>query len=292
MVLEVALVMVLRAPEPLERSQLGHDRIVIEVAAGQVVHEASHRLALRLVAVVDRGTVLRADIVTLAVQGRGIVHGEEDREDVLEPDAIAVEGHLDHFGMAGLAAADGLVGGIRDLAAGIAGLDPCHPFDLQVDRLCAPEAATPQGDHFEIRIGCALHDVPVAGWAIGQDTAGRTGPPWRGTQAGRHCPVESTGRATDRSCGGGSNSRGRESWQLRPARRPASTGRTRCGSMTSSARTSAWCAMRPVSTARASWPRAYWSRFATRPWTPPSSARWESSGCSGPPFRKPMAVRD
>src|SRR5690606_37186442 len=93
----------------------------------------------------DRGAVLRADVVALTVLGGGVVDGEEDPQQVAVADDLWVEGHLHHLGVAGLAGAHLLVGGVGYVAAGVARLDALHALELVVDRLEATEAAARQG---------------------------------------------------------------------------------------------------------------------------------------------------
>src|SRR4029079_17084238 len=59
-----------------------------------------------------RRTILRADVIALPVELGRIVGGEEDVEEVVIADVLVIEGDADRFGMAGIAAAHLLVGGI------------------------------------------------------------------------------------------------------------------------------------------------------------------------------------
>jgi hypothetical protein len=92
----------------------------------------------------DRGSILRSDIVALAVKLRRIVGREEDIEDFVEADHIGIEGQADRLGMARAAAADLLVSRVRNRPADIAALDFRHSDHVGEHRLGAPEAPTRQ----------------------------------------------------------------------------------------------------------------------------------------------------
>ena len=89
----------------------------------------------------DGGAVLGADIVALAVEGGGIVDGEEDVQQVGVRDAGRVEGDLHDLGMTGATGADLLVAGVGGGAAGITGDDIRDANHLVEDGFEAPEAA-------------------------------------------------------------------------------------------------------------------------------------------------------
>ena len=75
-------------------------------------------LGLLLGAVIeDDRAVLRADVVALPVLGGRIVDREEHVQQVAELTTFGIEGDLHDLGMAGVAAADLLVGRIVDVAA-------------------------------------------------------------------------------------------------------------------------------------------------------------------------------
>ena len=46
------------------------------------------------------GSVLRADVITLAIEGGGVMGEPEDKEDMVIGDDIGVEGEVDCFGVA------------------------------------------------------------------------------------------------------------------------------------------------------------------------------------------------
>ena len=89
----------------------------------------------------DGGAVLGADIVALAVEGGGIVDGEEDVQQVGVGDAGRVKGDPHNLGMTGATGADLLVAGVGGGAAGITRDDIRDADHLVENRFKAPEAA-------------------------------------------------------------------------------------------------------------------------------------------------------
>ena len=80
------------------------------------------------------------DVPTLPVQRRRIVRCEEDVEQVAVAQHVVVELDANRLGMASVAAANLLVGGIVDLAADVTAFDRVDALKVEVDRLGAPEA--------------------------------------------------------------------------------------------------------------------------------------------------------
>ncbi len=78
----------------------------------QPISNGGGGLHLGIVIGEDGRAVLVADIGTLAVELGGIVNGEEHFAQSLERNLLGVEGHFDHFGVAGVVVADVAVGGI------------------------------------------------------------------------------------------------------------------------------------------------------------------------------------
>ena len=103
---------------------------------------------------------MRADVIALAIELGWVVRREEDVEQVVVAELRIVEGDADRFGMAGIAAADLLVGWVRDRSAGIAALDLLDPDDIEEHGLGAPEAPAREdcdfvGHHPFLRWGTA-----------------------------------------------------------------------------------------------------------------------------------------
>ena len=69
----------------------------------------------------------------------GVVGGEEDVEHLAQADDFGIEGDLNDLGVAGGAFADGLVGGVGDLAAGVTRDDGRDAAQAQEDGVEAPE---------------------------------------------------------------------------------------------------------------------------------------------------------
>src|SRR5215210_3120390 len=95
-----------------------HDAAVV---VGIVALDRGARLALLLVVEgEDRRAILGADVIALAVELGRVVGREKDVEQVVVAQLLIVEGDSDRFGMAGVAAANLLVRGIGEVAAGVA----------------------------------------------------------------------------------------------------------------------------------------------------------------------------
>mmetsp|Transcript_5529 Transcript_5529/g.13367 ORF Transcript_5529/g.13367 Transcript_5529/m.13367 type:complete len:337 (+) Transcript_5529:1337-2347(+) len=113
------------------------------------------QLALVLAVPVNARTVLGADVGALAVQRGRVVDREEDFEQFAQRHLCGIEIDPHNLGMAGVAAADLLIVGVRMVAVAVAVLDLVHAAHALVDGLQAPEAAAGKGDAFE---GCRRHD--------------------------------------------------------------------------------------------------------------------------------------
>jgi hypothetical protein len=125
----------------LGRAQLSDDGRIPDIR-----HFRHHFLGLGLLLrrlVINRGTILRADVVALPVQGSRVVDRKEDFQQLTEADLVGVECHCYYFGMAGRAFADLLIAWVGYLAAGISRFDLLHAPYLLVNRLQAPEASAP-----------------------------------------------------------------------------------------------------------------------------------------------------
>src|SRR5208282_6554837 len=87
----------------------------------------------------------RADVGALAVAGGRVVDGEEHSQEVRVGELGWVEVDLDHFGVAGPARADILIGGVRSTPSSVAGEHGADAAQLGQDGLGAPEAPSPKG---------------------------------------------------------------------------------------------------------------------------------------------------
>jgi len=143
----IALMIILGGIELGEGRDLGDDGMV-KILLGGGLGLLRGEL-LRRVVVEDDGTVLRAFIRALAVEGGGVVGLPEDAEEFGVGNFGGVKGDLGHLGVAGVAAADVGVGGVAGVAAGKAaghGVDAGQAF---IDGFHAPKAAAPEGGGFE-----------------------------------------------------------------------------------------------------------------------------------------------
>lgn len=140
MVGEVVLVVGLGRPEGGRLGDLGDDGI--GVGTGQFGdHGLGRRLLLHRMPK-DGGSVLRADIVALAVEGGRVVDGEEDGEQVGVADHGRIETDLHGFGVTSAAGADLFVGGLIVLPADVARNHGFDPIQLQEGGFQAPETLT------------------------------------------------------------------------------------------------------------------------------------------------------
>src|SRR5258706_15706813 len=101
----------------------------------------------------DRRTILRADIIALAIERGRIVDHEEHLEDFPERHLLRVEGELGYLGMAGFPRADLLVTGVRRPAAHVTGLHRIHALEIVEYGLQAPETASGKSGDFLPCIG-------------------------------------------------------------------------------------------------------------------------------------------
>ena len=119
--------------------QGGDNGLVVDVG-----HVGNHRLgrgSLFIRKRHDAGTVLRPDVVALAVELGGVVNREEDLEESFVGNDGRVELNLHHLSVAGGAAADGVVGGVRVVTAGVGGKGRLNTVNLFVGAFNAPEAS-------------------------------------------------------------------------------------------------------------------------------------------------------
>ncbi len=101
----------------------------------------------------DDAAVLRAVVVALPVQRRGVMDREKRLEHVPIGQNRWVKRDLDDLRVARVAVADFLVGGIRVLAARVAGHDGLYALEFLVRGLDAPEATAAKCRDFRFRHG-------------------------------------------------------------------------------------------------------------------------------------------
>lgn len=134
------------------------------------------------VAVVENdGSVLRAHIRALAIQGGRIVQIPEPIEDVVGGDFFGIKHQLNNFHVTGILCADLSIGGVGDEASHVAGDGGMDAIKLLVNSFHAPEAATSKGNCFEplgdsFSVGRFLLHLGVfrSGWLAFWFTRGQT----------------------------------------------------------------------------------------------------------------------
>ena len=135
----------LRRKEPLQRADLGHDRLLVDFGGVELGDIGLRDLLLLVVGGEDRRAVLRAAVRPLPVQLRRVVHDrEEDLQDLAVADLRRVVFDLDRFRVARGAGRDHVVVGGRLAAAGITGDGIDHACGVLEHALHAPEAAAGQ----------------------------------------------------------------------------------------------------------------------------------------------------
>src|SRR5262249_23377390 len=98
----------------------------------------------------DRGAILRADIVALAIDRGRIVQDEEDLQDLAVADDFRIERDLNDFGMPRVAVADLPISRVLHRSAGVARFDAFDALDLLEGGLDAPETAATQRGEFAV----------------------------------------------------------------------------------------------------------------------------------------------
>ena len=136
--------------EFVEGSHLRHDRTIPDVLAIQLVDDFLRDRLLLIVMIKDRRAVLRARVVTLAVERGRVVDHEEHIQDFLEGDDLRVERYLHHLGVTGRPGAHLLVARVGHLSARITRFNRYHALQFVVHSLQAPETTTGQRCHLRL----------------------------------------------------------------------------------------------------------------------------------------------
>src|SRR3972149_1502828 len=93
----------------------------------------------------DRGSVLRSDVIALAVERRWVVDGEEDLQEVLGRDYGPGDRDLESFRMVRGARADLFIRWVLHVPARVTDDDLLDTAQLLEDWLVAPEATAAEG---------------------------------------------------------------------------------------------------------------------------------------------------
>src|SRR5919197_4050512 len=183
---EVLLVVVLGVVEVAGGRDLGRD--LAEPALVQRALVALERGArggrLLVVGGVDRRAVLGADVVALAHALRRVVALPEHLQQLVVRALRGVVDDQHGLGVAGAAAADLLVGGVRRVAAGVADGGGDDAGRLPEEALGAPEAAEREDRRARPLGERRLDALAVDGVALGNPRQRRVPPPQR--PGGRH----------------------------------------------------------------------------------------------------------
>jgi len=135
----VVLVVVFGAVEAFERDDLGDDLVLPGVRGIELRDVSGGDALLVVVGVKDGGAVGGADVVALAIEGGGVVDGEEDAEELAVGESRGIVDDLDGLGVVGGLGGDVFI--VRGFggAAGVAGGGGDDALDALEDGLCAPE---------------------------------------------------------------------------------------------------------------------------------------------------------
>jgi hypothetical protein len=153
----VVLVIALGVEEFGERHDLRRDRRGEDLRVVELTDVARGDVALRVVGVKNRRTILAAAVVALAIDlGRIVGDGEEHLEQLTVTDASRIEADRHRFRMIGRAAADAFVVRTRRIAAAVAGGDFEHTVEFAEHRFHAPEAAAREHGARFACVGCGI----------------------------------------------------------------------------------------------------------------------------------------
>ena len=145
MVVVIVLMIVFGGIKYREGGDLSDDRIVVGSILLELRFIMFRLLPLFLRMIEDGAPVLGANIITLAVQGGGVMRLEEDVQQLIEAYGSRVIDQLKTFRMAGFPRANLFVGGIGNGTARIAGSHLQHAFHLLEDGFRAPKASGSKG---------------------------------------------------------------------------------------------------------------------------------------------------
>src|SRR5205814_2318956 len=104
----------------------GDYRARISMRGIQIGNNPLSRFTLLFRGVKDDGAILRANVISLAVQRGGIMNGEKYIEQIAKRDFVWIENHSHYFHMSGSSGTDLPVGGIIHVSTHITGLHRLH----------------------------------------------------------------------------------------------------------------------------------------------------------------------
>lgn len=120
MVLVIILVIILGFVKRIERLNMRNDWLVVGMLFLEILDKAIRSRTLAFVRIENDRTILRSDVVALAVQSRRVMGKEKDSQQVLVRNDRRIKFNFCRFGVAGRSTADLFIGRIRNRAARIA----------------------------------------------------------------------------------------------------------------------------------------------------------------------------
>jgi len=147
---EVVLVILLGGPEGFQGFNPGNRQRLVYTGVYQSLKGSFGRLFLGFVVVKNNGTVLGADVVSLAVESGGIVGVPEHFQDGCEGDCCCIKAHFHNFGMPGFSGGYLSVIRIFDSASGISRACGYNARYSLVNSFNTPEASAAQNDTFSV----------------------------------------------------------------------------------------------------------------------------------------------
>ena len=155
----VVLVVIFSFVKLFERRDFSYNRFGEYARSIQLALVGIRRLALLVVVIEHRRTVLWAFIIALAVQGSRVMCVPEYFEQRFIAYYGGVISNLQHFSMAGGACTHLLIGGVYYLATRVARFYLDYTIQLLEHGLSTPEAAITERSHFGFRRCGGIHTL-------------------------------------------------------------------------------------------------------------------------------------
>ena len=152
----IVVVISLGLIEMIERFDFGDDGRGELAGLVQLTDEAFGLLSLRVAGIENDRAVLRAGIIALAVKGGGIVRREKDDQEIAIGDQGWVEFDARAFGVAGSAATNIAIGGVRGVPASVTRRDSKNSIEVFEHSVRAPETASAEDGNFTFFGHCVI----------------------------------------------------------------------------------------------------------------------------------------
>src|SRR6266545_836998 len=130
--------------ELIEFCHFGDNGSIPNFLSVQILDQFLGNLLLFLVMVEDGGAILCPSVRALTVQRGGVMDGEEHVQQIPVGNDIRVKVDLHNFSMTCIAIANGAIGGVVHVAAGITRLNTLDSLDLVINGFQTPEASPSQ----------------------------------------------------------------------------------------------------------------------------------------------------